>query len=277
MIRKLAIILFSILLLIGCSNPKDSNADKGKDNNEAQGVEENNNIETEPEAVDESIELNQPFTIQIPEGYGAEARQMQFTVRAIDYLTDIHFYPNFLARNDTLALDLHIQNTGDVDISVHDFPFLFTVTESGEKKEHHFRIVENADFQIANTVNLVPGGETEGLFFFNVAEGTTLEEFIFKKGDDLYTLPLKGIVAKDKPEYISEGLMELQNKYYEKVFDNYDEGYIEANGTFPPITTKLKDHNLIIEPENLKADVDYATEFIRDEKDNIIGVRFIEQ
>lgn len=276
MTRHIALILFSILLLFGCSKAEDSGANQENGNEPAQ---EEENSDNQPEAgpVDESISLNQAFTIHIPEGYGAEARQIQFTVRAIDYLKDIHFYPNFLARNNSLVLDLHIKNTGDVDISVHDFPHLFTVTESGEKKEHHFRSIENADFQVADTVDLVPGGETEGLFFFNVDQGTSLDKFIFKKSEDLYTLPLNSLLAKDEPKNLAQGLRELQNKYYEKTFSNYDEGYIEASGSFPPITTKIKDHGLSIEPESLRGDVDYATEFIRDEQGNITGVRFIEQ
>lgn len=297
-------ILLLLAFLFGCSN--ETAPDNGENNINENGnqneTQEGNDVQEENTYIDQEV-VEAPTEIHVgksaffvyPETGYSEENKIEFIVHGIDYLSDIDIEgPSQNENYDFLVLDFEIKNTGEYDIRPRDhYPNLMIHNSSGHKIDVSLAN-QKIKSQTLDNAELIPGGHSRGLAVIPLEEGEEIDSLFFdtktyfsEKNLPAFELNLDD-VSKLATETATQTLeaLELQREaYITDHYKDYDSQTVSLSSSLGnAVISNFEAIGLITEPKEIRGgglngmhSIDFLAEFIRDENDRIIGVRFTEQ
>lgn len=300
-------LLFLVIFIVGCTNENatDNNVNENVNEHQNEALEQdtqNTNTYIDKDVVQEPHEINigESAFIIYPETDFTEEIRVEFIVHGIDYISEIDIEgPSTNERFDFLVLDFEVKNIGEANLFPgHHYPKLIIHNSAGHQSESNlmrghqsFDKIKSHTFEYAD---LIPGGHSRGLAIVSLEKGEEIDSLYFdtntyfnEKDLPPFVLNIYDVskLATETATQTHEQLELRREEFIKDFFSDYDSKVVPISSTLGNmIINNLSLVQLTTEPEEFKGDafsfnqsVDYFAEFIRDENDRIVGVRFTEQ
>src|SRR5690606_15529106 len=281
------------MVLFGCSDEASNSKKDGEKEQEQEKevVQEKNTFISGKEGQStQEIKVGESAFFIFPKTDFTEERKVEFIVHGIDYINgeDNPDY-TFNSSYDYLVLDFEVKNIGEEKISSYEYPSILLHNSSGQEVRADLKR-NNSSHYYFTMPDLTPGGFSRGLAIHELKDGEEIAEILFEisgydnlKLDVPFTLDISDMnkLASDEPTTLYDELELLREEYLLSRFDNFIGEELSSN-RISMNKDSIENYNLIIEPTDLKlggwmSQDKYFAEFIRDENNRIIGVRFTKQ